>query len=150
MLPQFTPPDPADMALLHTFHHLNYPGQQPILANFAAGEIGVETTAYLLIQEAQERFPAMKAAIEAEAYDRATRARELQEMADNEKAAGPTFVDYTPEDRPVNEPTPLPPGLLVARVAAPEVASHVEVARAPEPGQIARDLHGPVGGGQQV
>jgi len=124
MSPKFTPPDPAEVALLHTFHHLSHPGQQKILADFAAGEIGVETTAYLLIQEAKERFPALKAAREAEAEQRETRAREAREMAENEKANGPTFVDYTPEGRPVNEPPkPLPTGSLVATVAQPAAAT---------------------------
>ncbi|MDF7815456.1 hypothetical protein [Hymenobacter sp. YC55] len=120
MSAKFSPPDPAEVALLHTFHHLSHPGQQKILADFAAGEIGVETTAYLLIQEAKERFPALKAAREAEAEQRETRAREAREMAENEKANGPTFVDYTPEGRPVNEPAkPLPAGSLVGTVAQP-------------------------------
>lgn len=127
MSPKFTPPDPAEVALLHTFHHLSHSGQQKILADFAAGEIGVETTAYLLIQEAKERFPALKAAREAEAEQRETRAREAREMAENEKANGPTFVDYTPEGRPVNEPSkPLPTGSLVATVAQLAAAATVE------------------------
>jgi hypothetical protein len=135
MPPKFTPPEPADVVLLHTFHHLNYPGQQAILADFAAGEIGVETTAYLLIQEAKERFPTVKAAIDAAAYERATRARELREMAENEKAAGPTFVEYTPEGRPVNEPAPLPPGALL-EVPAPSTEAAATPAVAAVPAEV--------------
>ncbi len=116
------------MTVLRACHHLSYPGQQAILDEFAAGIIGVETTAYRLIKEAKEQFPAVKIARQEEAYGRATRARELKEMAENEKAAGPTFVDYTPAGRPLNEPTPLLAGSLVATVAGPAAAASTATA----------------------
>lgn len=135
MTTQYPPPDPAAFALLQKAPALASPGQQAILAEFAAGNIGIETTVYQLMQEVKERFPVLKANQEAAAYERATRARELAEMAENEKAAGPTFVNYTREGRPVNEAPLLPAGSLVAvvpsAVAAKTVASETEAA-APE------------------
>ena len=130
MSTQYPPPEPAAFALIQKAPALASPGQQAILGEFAAGQIGIETTVYQLMQEVKERFPALKAAREAAADERATRARELREMAENEKAAGPTFVEYTPEGRPVNEPALLPAGSLVAVV--PSAAAPV-VPAAPEP-----------------
>ena len=133
MPPKYTPPEPADMALLRNCHHLSHPGQKAILDDFAAGAIGVETTAYLLIEEAKERFPAFKAAREAEAEARDARARELREMAVNETAAEPQFIEYTPEGRPVKEvPKPLPAGALTGLKAVAAAVATVPTSLAAE------------------
>lgn len=123
MSTNYPPPEPAAFALLKNAPALASPGQQAILAEFGLGQIGIETTVYRLIQEVKERFPAVKAAREAAGYERATRAREQREMAENEQAAGPTFVEYTPEGRPVNEAALLSPFLRVGVVATPAVGT---------------------------
>ena len=123
MSTNYPPPEPAAFALLQNAPALASPGQQAILAEFGLGQIGIETTVYRLMQEVKERFPAVKAAREAAGYERATRAREQREMAENEQAAGPTFVEYTPEGRPVNEPALLPPFSRVGVMPTPAVGA---------------------------
>ncbi|HET9505657.1 MAG TPA: hypothetical protein VFO93_19085 [Hymenobacter sp.] len=79
--------------------HFQCPTQQPVLKAYAAGELEFERMVYQLIQDALKRAPVVLARLADEAEERATLAREEAEMAANEEADGPTFVDYTKDGR---------------------------------------------------
>lgn len=112
---------------------MQHPSQQRILAAFATGEIGIETVAYLLIEDAKERYPAAKAAYDANASERATRAREQLEMIENETAAGPTFYDCDQDGRRLDK---------APQVPAPKPAAWAQPANAATASDEASDSEG--------
>lgn len=103
MLSPLISPPTAEYADLVENPHFQYPTQQPILKAYAAGELEFERMVYQLIQDALERAPVVIARRANEAEERVILAREEAEMAANEKADRPTFVDYTRDGQPVGE-----------------------------------------------
>jgi len=98
-MPKYPLPNPRYFALLAKAHALQHPSQQLFLAAYAAGEIGIETTAVRLLADVKERYPAARAAYDADAPERAIRARVQREMIENRTAAGPTFYDCDRDGR---------------------------------------------------
>lgn len=101
---KYTPPDPAELALLLQGAHFQHPTQQPIFAAYATGEIGSETTVFRLVQEALQRAPLETAKRAAAAVQRADLLRIEAEMTANETADTPTFMTVVVASKSVGKP----------------------------------------------
>ncbi|MGI4744270.1 MAG: hypothetical protein ACRYG7_54670 [Janthinobacterium lividum] len=97
----FPAPSPAEIALLKNIPFLQHPNQQSTLAAYEAGNIGMETTVYDLLDEVRARHPAIEAQLAIGAEERAIRAREEEEMAANEKATEPTIIEFVWDGKPL-------------------------------------------------
>lgn len=103
MATAYTPPEASDFTDLMQVPALQEPTQQPVLRAYAAGEIGIETMVYQLLEEVRQRHPSLQAQLDEEAEARAALAREEAEMAANENIDEPTIVEYTKDGRRVSD-----------------------------------------------
>lgn len=120
MSTNFTPPLPEAFAFLQKSSYLASEAQQVILRRFETGGTGMENTVFELLQNARVRFPLVKAERTAAEQGRAQRVQELLEMAKNVNAIGPTFVEYTPDGRRINEPVAAPVAVVPGPIVLPE------------------------------
>lgn len=136
MVTKYLIPSPEAFARLQKNPHLAGPDTQAALRAYAAGEIGIETTVYRALLAVQQHHPALQKALDAAAAERATRAREEQEMSDNVTATEPTFIEYGLDGKPL---TKSEPPAVTEPAGSPPVAPTTTAATAP--------LSGPLGDG---
>jgi len=101
-MPQYPIPKTEFMDRLRSNPLLGHPNQQQYLDQYAKGEIGVETTVARTLADIKARVPALEDERNAEAAERARRARVQREMALNETADGPTFVACDADGNPLD------------------------------------------------
>ena len=98
---QYPVPKPEFFNRLKNNPLLALPDQQATLDQYATGEIGIHTTVARILADAKVRGPILQAERDATTKERARRVRVQREMALNETATGPTFVDCDAEGNPL-------------------------------------------------
>lgn len=101
MPPKYPIPKPEFFARLKKNPLLASEDQQATLEQYATGEIGVETTVARILADARARGPVLQAERDANAAERARRVRVQREMALNETAEGPKFVECDEHGNPL-------------------------------------------------
>lgn len=101
-MPNYHIPEPVLFARLQKNPLLANEEQQAALAAYQTGEVGIEATVLRVLADVRQRAPDLQAERNATAAERTRRARVQREMAQNETAAGPTFVDCDEEGNPLS------------------------------------------------